>query len=175
MIHSFWVPEFGQKQDAVPGLLTKLVITPKRLGTFPVICTELCGLGHALMRSAGDRAETRTSSSRGRRASVAAARPVPAASGPVRQGALRRQRLRRLPHLQAGRCQRERSGRTSIICARPRRQAGQPLEEFIRQSIVDPNAYVAPGYPKGVMPETFSSLPKQQLDALVKYLPEGSK
>ena len=55
VIHSFWVPEFGQKQDAVPGLLTKLVITPNRLGTFPVICTELCGLGHALMRSRGDR------------------------------------------------------------------------------------------------------------------------
>src|SRR6185437_15325223 len=35
VIHSFWVPEFGQKQDAVPGLLTKLVITPNRLGTFP--------------------------------------------------------------------------------------------------------------------------------------------
>jgi len=51
VIHSFWVPEFSQKQDAVPGLVTKLVITPKRLGNFPVMCTELCGLGHALMRS----------------------------------------------------------------------------------------------------------------------------
>ena len=51
VIHSFWVPEFGQKQDAVPGLLTKLVITPTRDGIFPVICTELCGLGHAIMRS----------------------------------------------------------------------------------------------------------------------------
>jgi len=51
VIHSFWVPEFGQKQDTVPGLLTKLHITPTRDGTFPVICTELCGLGHALMRS----------------------------------------------------------------------------------------------------------------------------
>src|SRR4029453_14158557 len=50
-IPSFWVPEFGQKQDAVPGLLTKLVITPNKLGTFPVVCTELCGLGHAFMRS----------------------------------------------------------------------------------------------------------------------------
>ena len=38
VIHSFWVPEFSQKQDAVPGLVTKLVITPTRLGTFPVIC-----------------------------------------------------------------------------------------------------------------------------------------
>src|SRR6266542_2225685 len=51
VIHSFWVPEFGQKRDAVPGMETRLVITPKRTGKFPVICTELCGLGHALMRT----------------------------------------------------------------------------------------------------------------------------
>jgi cytochrome c oxidase subunit 2 len=51
VIHSFWVPQFGQKQDAVPGIETRVVVTPKKLGTYPVICTELCGLGHALMRS----------------------------------------------------------------------------------------------------------------------------
>jgi cytochrome c oxidase subunit II len=51
VIHSFWVPEFGQKQDAVPGIRTRLVITPTKTGTFPVICTELCGAGHALMRA----------------------------------------------------------------------------------------------------------------------------
>jgi len=51
VIHSFWVPEFGQKQDAVPGIRTRLVITPTKVGTYPVICTELCGAGHALMRS----------------------------------------------------------------------------------------------------------------------------
>jgi cytochrome c oxidase subunit 2 len=51
VIHSFWVPEFGQKQDTVPGLHPTLHITPNRVGTYPVICTELCGVGHALMRS----------------------------------------------------------------------------------------------------------------------------
>lgn len=51
VIHSFWVPEFGQKQDAVPGRPQRLVITPTKLGSFPVVCTELCGLGHSLMRS----------------------------------------------------------------------------------------------------------------------------
>ncbi len=51
VIHSFWVPQFAQKQDAVPGTTQTLVITPNRLGTYPVICTELCGLGHSLMRS----------------------------------------------------------------------------------------------------------------------------
>jgi len=51
VIHSFWVPEFGQKQDIVPGIVTSLVITPTKLGEYRIICTELCGLGHALMRS----------------------------------------------------------------------------------------------------------------------------
>jgi cytochrome c oxidase subunit 2 len=51
VIHSFWVPQLSQKQDAVPGQFNSLVVTPTRTGTFPVICTELCGLGHALMRS----------------------------------------------------------------------------------------------------------------------------
>ena len=51
VIHSFWVPEFRQKQDLVPGLTPTLHITPNKVGTYPLICTELCGLGHALMRS----------------------------------------------------------------------------------------------------------------------------
>jgi cytochrome c oxidase subunit 2 len=51
VVHSFWVPEFSQKQDVVPGIHPTLHITPDHVGTYPVICTELCGLGHALMRS----------------------------------------------------------------------------------------------------------------------------
>jgi cytochrome c oxidase subunit 2 len=51
VIHSFWVPEFRQKQDAVPGIVTHLPITPTKVGRDTLICTELCGLGHALMRA----------------------------------------------------------------------------------------------------------------------------
>lgn len=51
VIHSFFVPEFRQKQDAVPGLVTEITVTPTKLGNYPFICTELCGLGHALMRT----------------------------------------------------------------------------------------------------------------------------
>src|SRR6266498_628309 len=51
VIHSFWVPEFRQKQDLTPGTHPTLHITPNKVGTYPVICTELCGVGHALMRS----------------------------------------------------------------------------------------------------------------------------
>ena len=51
VIHSVFVPQFSQKEDIVPGLVTQLHITPTRLGTFPLECTELCGLGHSLMRT----------------------------------------------------------------------------------------------------------------------------
>ena len=96
VIHSFWVPEFGQKQDAVPGQDTKLVITPTKVGTYPVICTELCGLGHALMRTTAIVMKP-SAFEAWTRATEASA---PSATGPGRQGRLRRQRLRELPHLE---------------------------------------------------------------------------
>jgi cytochrome c oxidase subunit 2 len=52
VIHSFFVPEFSEKIDAVPGITTTLRVTPTRVGTYPVECTELCGPGHSLMRTA---------------------------------------------------------------------------------------------------------------------------
>lgn len=51
VIHSFWVPEFRLKSDAVPGIVTRVRVTPDRIGTYRVVCTELCGLGHATMRN----------------------------------------------------------------------------------------------------------------------------
>jgi cytochrome c oxidase subunit II len=51
VIHSFFVPSFSQKLDAVPGIVTTLRVTPTRLGSYPVECTELCGAGHSLMRA----------------------------------------------------------------------------------------------------------------------------
>ena len=52
VIHSFFVPEFAEKLDAVPGITTILRVTPTRLGSYPAECTELCGAGHSLMRAA---------------------------------------------------------------------------------------------------------------------------
>ena len=50
VIHSFWVPEFRLKSDAVPGLTTKIRLTPDRVGRYQVVCAELCGIGHSTMR-----------------------------------------------------------------------------------------------------------------------------
>jgi cytochrome c oxidase subunit 2 len=49
VIHSFWVPQFRGKRDATPGRVSEFVVTPTKLGVFPVRCAELCGPGHANM------------------------------------------------------------------------------------------------------------------------------
>jgi cytochrome c oxidase subunit II len=51
VIHDFYVVEFRVKKDVVPGITTDLVFTPSRVGTYQVICAELCGVGHAVMRA----------------------------------------------------------------------------------------------------------------------------
>jgi cytochrome c oxidase subunit 2 len=55
VLHSFWVPEWRIKRDLVPGapccaIDDDVVVTPDKEGTFSLICTELCGVGHSTMR-----------------------------------------------------------------------------------------------------------------------------
>jgi len=49
--HSFWLPEFGVKEDLVPGLEdgTWMYVSPDDAGTFPIRCAEYCGLQHSVM------------------------------------------------------------------------------------------------------------------------------
>ncbi len=51
VLHDFYVPEFRAKMDLVPGTVTYFWLTPTRAGTFDVLCFELCGTGHHMMRS----------------------------------------------------------------------------------------------------------------------------
>jgi cytochrome c oxidase subunit 2 len=51
VLHSFWVPEFRMKKDAVPGMTTEVRVEPTRTGTYSLVCAELCGLGHPTMRA----------------------------------------------------------------------------------------------------------------------------
>lgn len=49
VIHSFFVPAFGVKMDAVPGRTTTIAVTPTEVGGYRLQCAELCGLGHTRM------------------------------------------------------------------------------------------------------------------------------
>jgi cytochrome c oxidase subunit 2 len=165
VIHSFWVPQFSQKQDTWPGKTQTLHITPTRVGTYPVVCTELCGLGHAFMRTKVIVMEP-GAFERWLRQQPQQAQGGQGGGAAVFQSA------------GCGSCHTlKAAGSTGKIgpdldsLAAGARKAGKPLDAYTRESIVNPNAYIVPGFQKGVMPTTFgSSLSKSQLDSLVQYL-----
>jgi cytochrome c oxidase subunit 2 len=50
VIHSFFIPAFRVKQDAVPGMTTPVWFEATTPGQYELACAELCGLGHYRMR-----------------------------------------------------------------------------------------------------------------------------
>jgi cytochrome c oxidase subunit 2 len=50
VIHSFFVPDFRVKQDAVPGMTIDVWFVPTKTGTFELACNQICGFGHYTMR-----------------------------------------------------------------------------------------------------------------------------
>ena len=166
VIHSFWVPEFGQKSDAVPGIETTLVITPTRTGEYSIVCTELCGLGHATMRApvrVVDQAEYTEF--------LAGSGDAPGSDENSGEAVF--------TTAGCGGCHAFEPAGTDAQVGPSLNEIdpqGRPLEDYVLESIVDPNNVIAPGYQPSVMPETYdSSLNAEQLDALVQYLVEGQQ
>ena len=50
VLHNYTVPQFRVKMDMVPGMVTYLWFTPTLLGSYDILCEELCGIGHHIMR-----------------------------------------------------------------------------------------------------------------------------
>jgi cytochrome c oxidase subunit II len=159
VIHSFWVPEWRMKKDAVPGIETQVIVTPTKLGTFTVVCTELCGLGHAAMR-----AQALVLTQAGFERWLNNEKKAAAAAGSAQGKTLFTQ--------QCGTCH-------ALADAGTTAEVGPDLDkalagknaDFIRKSIVDPNAEIAPGFQPNVMPGNFGELlSQQQLNSLVEYL-----
>ena len=49
VIHAWWVPQLGVKQDTIPGVVRDAWFQADRLGVFRGQCAELCGKNHAFM------------------------------------------------------------------------------------------------------------------------------
>jgi cytochrome c oxidase subunit 2 len=160
VIHAFWVPEWRLKQDVVPGTTQHVIVTPNEVGTFPLVCTELCGIGHSTMR-----AQVEVLSREDYDAWVAEQQGAAQEGGATEGAAV----------FENAGC----SGCHTLAAAGSTAQVGPDLDkvlvgrdaEFVRQSIVDPDAVVAEGYQPGVMPKDFGDrLSQEQLDGLVEYL-----
>jgi len=180
VIHDFWVPDFRLKIDAVPGITTSYRVTPKNpqaIGAHDIVCAELCGLGHAFMRS------TVHVMSQGNFAAWVrkqTAPPKPAAGGGG--GAAANPQAQGKQIFTAGN---QTSGALACATCHTLTDAGATgtigpdLDKvlkgkdaaFIKQSILTPNAVIAPGYQPNIMPPNYgSTLSGGQVDALVSYL-----
>ena len=164
VIHSFWIPEMGQKQDLVPGITTHLVVTPKRIGAFTLVCTELCGLGHATMRGPVRVLSQQDFAAWLKEQQVGGSKGDPGAAVFASAG--------------CGGCHAfTPAGTNGAIgpnldnLVADAKKAGEDPAAYVKESIVDPDKILAPGYAAGVMPASYGdSLSAKEIDALVKYL-----
>ncbi len=221
VIHSFFVPEFSVKLDAVPGITTTLRVTPTRTGNYPAECTELCGAGHALMRApvhvvtptafqswiqtqranAPSPVGTPPPNASAPGIPGAGSGPAPSAGGSSSSGTTGNSgsgggsTATLSPSAQAGKavflgasgcgtCHTlAAAGTTGTVgpnlgtkVVPDSKKAGQPLKTFIRESIVDPNKFISPGFQPNVMPQTFGkSLSSTQINNLVDFIASVTK
>jgi len=171
VIHSFWVPQFRLKSDAVPGLTTTIRLTPDKPGRYEVVCAELCGLGHSTMRQfvrvlpAADfdtwvqnEKQAAGGGGGGGQAAAPSGEELFSSEG-------------------CGGCHTLKAAGTTAKVGPDLGKLGAAANaKFIRTSIVDPNADVTKGYQPDIMPGNFgTALSKEELDALVKYLLEAQE
>ena len=172
VIHSFWVPEFRIKRDATPGQISELILRPTEAGTYRILCAELCGPGHAAMvtevvieskeefddwiEKQSNLAELPSSSPEGRRAlfitqACGSCHTLDDANAVGIVG----------PSL------------NEIGAIAETRVPGLDAQNYITQSILQPNAYIVEGYTSNLMPNNYGErLTAEELQALVEYLLE---
>jgi cytochrome c oxidase subunit 2 len=183
VLHDFWVPEFRLKSDAVPGITTDVRLTPTRLGSYPVVCAELCGIGHSTMRQT-----VRVIPAAAFDAWVAKQRQGDEDGGEAAAGGDATAAGRQLftdtgcdaCHTLAD------AGSTATVgpelddlaaqAAKYGKREGQTPAEYVEAAIVDPSAFVVPGFQDGLMPATYEDqLSPAEIDTLVEYLLSVSK
>lgn len=182
VIHDFWVPDFRMKVDAVPGITTHYRVTPKRdaIGSHAVVCAELCGLGHAFMRSSVRVVTPQDFDAWVTRMTTKAAAPAGgsggASGGAVDAKALFTQGDADSGATACGSCH-------TLADAGTTAQVGPKLDDvlkgkdaaFIKEAIVNPDKDITSGFAAGIMPGNYGdTLSAAQIDALVAYIEKAT-
>jgi cytochrome c oxidase subunit 2 len=177
VLHDFWVPAFRLKIDAVRGIDTHIRVTPNRLGEYPVICAELCGLGHSTMRQTAHVVTpdqfTQWLSKQGQAQGGGGA---PTAGGGGGGGAAQGKAIF-TGQGGCGACHTlSEAGTTGTVGPNLDKVLPSLSKAEIKQSIADPNAKITPGFQPNIMPGNFSqNLGDNGINAVVDYLSEVSK
>jgi cytochrome c oxidase subunit 2 len=170
VIHSFWVPEFRVKQDALPGgesFVRKLLVTPTETGQYTLRCAELCGEQHATMESS-----VVVVSQEEFDAWVAAEAGLSA--DPVERGAKWAQTFGCLAcHSLDGS---KGVGPTWLGMAGSERtfidgSTAIADDAYLLNSILNPNANIVEGFPAGIMPQNFGAqMSENQISDVIAYI-----
>jgi cytochrome c oxidase subunit II len=198
VLHGFWIPAFRVQEDAVPGIITSLQVTPTRLGSYDIVCTELCGLGHSLMRSTVH--VVTAAQYKAYISKFVAAKTIPGATPPAATATTPAAATPTTPASGASTTTTPPAATSASVTAAGKAiftgsagcgschtladakttgAVGPDLDKFlkgksqafIRTSIVDPNAYVEKGFGANIMPGNFkTTLSTDQINALVQYL-----
>ncbi len=173
--HAFWIPQMRIKKDAMAGKITTVHITAIEPGVYPIVCAELCGAGHAVMRSqavieAEPTFQTWVQSQIGAKQRAAGA--------PADLKTLGRQLYNQYG---CNACHKlTDAGATGLVgpaldgigSRAGNIVPGQTAEEYIRTSIVKPTAYITPNY-QPVMPGDYGQrMSEAEIETLVQYLLE---
>jgi cytochrome c oxidase subunit 2 len=167
VIHSFWVPEFRVKQDLLPGRETQLRITPNRTGDFVLGCAEICGSQHAYMT-----APVHVLSSADFEQWVFDQTDLP--DDPVARGEIWANQYGCLACHSldgtrlVGPSWQGLYGSETVFADGASRTADA---EYLRESILDPNAQIVEGFLPGLMPQNFNEiLSDTQIDDIIAFI-----
>lgn len=169
VIHSLFIPDYRQKQDLLPGRYTYLWLLPKKTGTFDIYCAEYCGSGHSLMRATlivMPLVEYENWVRDERKKLVPGARSLPERGKALFEssGCLGCHSTDGTPKV--GPTLKGVFGRTVQLASGKTVQAD---EEYLRESIVEPNEDLVKGF-QPIMPSYQASLQGDDLAAVVAYL-----
>lgn len=168
VLHSFFIPEFRVKADVIPGRYTTLWFEPTRPGTYQVFCTEYCGTGHSDMLAKVVVHPTMESFNK----AVTGGGTLPEGMTPVAWGEqLYTELTCNACHSLDGSRKVGPSFKGIWGTQEPLEGGGTALvdENYIRESILDPNAKVTAGYP-AAMPTFKGRITDAQIDALIEFI-----
>jgi len=172
VLHDFYVPHFRVKMDAVPGVLSGFWFTPTKPGRFDVACAEFCGLGHHTMRSAVIVEENRAFQ-QWLNAQTTFARSSEQQGGTLSALAQKGRELAQARGCRgchsvdgspgAGPTWKGLFGKTETLADSSTIVVD---EDYLKTSILQPNAAIVEGYPAIMPPYDLSG---EELDALIEY------
>jgi cytochrome c oxidase subunit 2 len=171
VIHSFYMPAFKIKKDAVPGMINHLWFEPTEVGTYDVLCAEYCGLQHSYMLTKvmvlpGEEFNQWYQKGEAERE----------AKIPPRGFQLFQEKGCRTCHSidgtpLVGPTVKGLFGKTVIVLTDGKERKVVADENYLRKSLIEPNTDIVKGFPP-IMPSQKGLITDEELEEIIRYIKE---